>query len=264
MHHPAVARHLARRPAVDPGDDPAQHRRRLDLRDLGVRAAASTGTAPSRHPGCRGRRTRARAAGRSRVIAARRLVSICPIVASTDSPSPSASTAGSVSPRGAPSAATAARNARRPRNTRARAIRRASQRSPSPTSPSTASAPATPPSVPSASAHVPDSQTATPASTAATAGDLDQPPRPRPAADPAAVQRRRPQPLGPRQRPQRKQQRRQRPVKRCLGQRRQAQPEGAGNGSAAAISGPASQIATQASTSPPRMPSPASTPIWIR
>ena len=105
VQHPVRAGDLARRAAVDPGDDAAQHRRGLDRADARAWRRRGRGSRRAGRSGCRRRRRPAPApAGRGRSGRAGSQ-SICPTAASTLRPRPSASTTEAVSPAGPPSAA---------------------------------------------------------------------------------------------------------------------------------------------------------------
>ena len=169
---------------------------------------------------------------------------------------------------GPPMAPRASRSATRaPQGWRRQPARPAPQpRRPAPAPPAP---PTTPPAVPSASSGTPKTRRPPPISSRHQPGQHQQIHGPRPAcrATPAPVQRRRPHRLGPRQRPQREDQRGQRPVKRRLGQRLGIKRESAGTGNGAAIGAEGDQAASpdQATPAPiQRMPSSVSAPICSR
>ena len=111
---PVLAGHVAGGPAVDPGDDAAQHRRGLDVRDARLGARRGRGRRRAGRSGCRRRSRTARAPAGPAVMRLRRFQSIWPTAASTLRPRPSDITTEAVSAPGPPTAPSASRSAGRP------------------------------------------------------------------------------------------------------------------------------------------------------
>ena len=225
---PVRAGDLARRAAVDPGDDPAQHRRGLDLaharhgmgavekaRELVVLDVdEEVGRRPLRQlAGDERAQVGVDLADGGEHASARARARAPP----TRSP-----------PTGPPSAASAQRSAGRPRVSRPRPAARASRRSPQAASSSAASAPITPAAVASARSRRPENSGGGADQKRRERGRREHEARPRPGAaggGQVAEELRGADVAGARQRPEREDERGQRPVERRLRQRQWIDPE---------------------------------------